>query len=349
MNKAHTSAFYGFFEQVFDHYNRELFDNELPSCIVTIVRKKGVGGYFSPKQWGVQDGLDIDEIAINPTYFARSPLIDVLLVFVHQMTHLWQHQHGEKKGRVGYHNSEFVEKMHSLGIETKSKESPSGTGQKVHHSIIPDGKFLEASLQLEETGLLLEYADRYTSDNLDISIESMHPQSESMPEQVPEDNIEDTEEHDSVPDGLKSYEPKAPPAEVADNNPDSPMDQEQTDDNLQASAEPPPGNEGIKKSITENAPIEKSIPQELKDRLPENSSLTKRPIDTFATRETFIEAKVSQKKKTNSRTAFVCPACKCNAWGKPTLNIKCNDCDTKMIPKDSLTPTQANTEKEEQE
>jgi hypothetical protein len=31
------------------------------------------------------------------------------------------------------------------------------------------------------------------------------------------------------------------------------------------------------------------------------------------------------------RAKFTCPACKANAWGKPSLKLICADCDRRML------------------
>lgn len=36
-----------------------------------------------------------------------------------------------------------------------------------------------------------------------------------------------------------------------------------------------------------------------------------------------------------SKVKFTCPSCECNAWGKPTLNLVCGDCDESMISEDA--------------
>jgi len=41
--------------------------------------------------------------------------------------------------------------------------------------------------------------------------------------------------------------------------------------------------------------------------------------------------KGKKKKKAGAKAKHTCPDCDVNAWGKPTLNIMCGDCDTKMI------------------
>lgn len=41
--------------------------------------------------------------------------------------------------------------------------------------------------------------------------------------------------------------------------------------------------------------------------------------------------KKKKKKKAESKTKFTCEECGVNAWGKPDLNISCNDCECVML------------------
>src|SRR3546814_1039171 len=63
----------------FDHYNRSLFGGELPRCLITMQREKRTYGYFSRRRFvHTVDQRSTDEIAINPSYFAVVPLLEIL-------------------------------------------------------------------------------------------------------------------------------------------------------------------------------------------------------------------------------------------------------------------------------
>lgn len=47
---------------------------------------------------------------------------------------------------------------------------------------------------------------------------------------------------------------------------------------------------------------------------------------------TSFERTTEKKKRAPSKVKFTCPACACNAWGKPTLSLMCGDCDEQMEP-----------------
>lgn len=86
-----TAQAYAELQAAFDHYNRELFGGELPPCLITMQREKRTYGYFSSERFVHRhDRSKTDEIAINPSYFAVVPLLEVLQTLVHEMVHAWQ-------------------------------------------------------------------------------------------------------------------------------------------------------------------------------------------------------------------------------------------------------------------
>src|SRR3546814_15117619 len=87
----------------------------LPRCLITMQREKRTYGYFSRRRFvHTVDQRSTDEIAINPSYFAVVPLIEILQTIVHEMVHAWQAHFG-KQSRPGYHNQEWAAKMEESG------------------------------------------------------------------------------------------------------------------------------------------------------------------------------------------------------------------------------------------
>lgn len=128
-----TAQAYAELQAAFDHYNRELFGGELPPCLITMQREKRTYGYFSSERFVHRhDRSKTDEIAINPSYFAVVPLLEVLQTLVHEMVHAWQFHFG-KPGRRGYHNKEWADKMEAIGLMPSSTGKPGGarTGEKM--------------------------------------------------------------------------------------------------------------------------------------------------------------------------------------------------------------------------
>lgn len=155
-----TFDMYGFVQSAYDHFNSELFNNELPQCLLTLQREKSVCGYFSSDRW--QSKTDTKhEIALNPYYFVTEKPLELFQTIVHEMCHLWQHEFG-KPSRSGYHNKEWADKMESLGLMPSDTGEPGGkrTGQKMGDYPIDGGAFHKSCIALANRGNTLPYIDR---------------------------------------------------------------------------------------------------------------------------------------------------------------------------------------------
>lgn len=158
-----TMQAYGELQQAYDHFNAALFDGALPFCLITMQREKRTYGYFSSKRFVHRhDKQMTDEIAINPSYFAVVPLLEVLQTVVHEMVHLWQFHFGNP-GRRGYHNKEWAGKMESIGLMPSSTGQPGGakTGEKMADYPIPDGRFMAAADALTIGDFRISWLDRF--------------------------------------------------------------------------------------------------------------------------------------------------------------------------------------------
>lgn len=136
-----TQAQFAAYLKSFDYYNKVLFNDNLPSCLLNFSRKnKNVMGFYSPKRWesGEQKA---DEISLNPDLLKR-PLQEVMGTLVHEMCHLWQCSYGQPS-RSGYHNWEFAEKMEEVGLITSNTGEPGGkrVGQRMTHYVTDGGPF----------------------------------------------------------------------------------------------------------------------------------------------------------------------------------------------------------------
>lgn len=158
-----TVEAYAELQLAFDHFNRQLFDGSLPFCLITMQREKHTYGYFSSRRFVHRVGKQTtDEIAMNPAYFAVSPVLEVLQTLVHEMAHLWQFHQG-RPGRRGYHNREWGEKMEAIGLMPSSTGRPGGakTGEKMADYPIEGGRFLEASEELLAGDFRISWLDRF--------------------------------------------------------------------------------------------------------------------------------------------------------------------------------------------
>lgn len=145
MTRKITEKQYSALQAAYDHLNARLFDGELPDVIITLNRKRGAAGYFSPERFvETETGEVVHEIALNPDTFTETVTAKkVLSTLAHEMTHLWQNEFGDKNPRKAYHNREWADKMEDIGLMPSStgREGGSRTGQKMTHYVIEEGPF----------------------------------------------------------------------------------------------------------------------------------------------------------------------------------------------------------------
>ena len=95
---APTRQTYGELQKAFDHFNRRLFRDALPPCVITLQRFHRSRGYFIANGWRDEDSEVSDEIALNPAYVVKyvdkGDLAQPLSTLVHEMVHGWQHHFG---------------------------------------------------------------------------------------------------------------------------------------------------------------------------------------------------------------------------------------------------------------
>jgi len=157
-----TKAAYDELQRAYDYFNRELFDSNLPECLITLQRDRRSYGYFVRSRFIEAGGETTDEIAMNPAFFAVCPPEEIMQTLVHEMIHLWQFHFG-KPGRRGYHNVEWGQKMESLGLMPSSTGEPGGkkTGESVADYIIEGGLFEEKCQDLFTQDFKITWMDRH--------------------------------------------------------------------------------------------------------------------------------------------------------------------------------------------
>lgn len=157
-----TTETYRHFRHAYNFFNRALFANTLPPCLITVQRHRGAYGFFSGRRFESFDRVRVtDEIALNPEHFAARDDKDVLSTLVHEMAHLWQAHYGTPS-RGGYHNREWAKKMIELGLMPSDTGKPGGhqTGQRMTHLIEPGGAFDKAADELMAKGFVVAFVDR---------------------------------------------------------------------------------------------------------------------------------------------------------------------------------------------
>ena len=150
-----TEEAYTELQQAYDFFNIHLFAAQLLPCLITMQRRNHSYGYFCGSRWANHTGTIRDEIAMNPAHFVTRSIADVLSTLVHEMVHLWQHHYG-KPSRSGYHNTEWADKMESVGLIPSDSGQPGGkrTGQHMTHYIHNQGRFANTCEKLRQSGFL---------------------------------------------------------------------------------------------------------------------------------------------------------------------------------------------------
>ncbi len=157
-----TKQAYAELQLAYGHFNRALFGGVLPPCMFTFQREKYTFGFFSQQRFGNLRGETVDEIAMNPTYFAVTPLVETMQTLVHEMAHLWQFHFGTP-GRGRYHNDEWATKMESIGLMPTSTGRVGGkrTGDRIADYAIEGGPFLKACEELLTKDFAISWYDRF--------------------------------------------------------------------------------------------------------------------------------------------------------------------------------------------
>jgi predicted SprT family Zn-dependent metalloprotease len=140
----------------YTYFNRKLFGNQLPGCILNFSRLKGTHGFMAPERWKRVDEehFGTHEISLTPTTLYRTP-IEIFSTLVHEMCHLWQWEFGSPS-RSGYHNKEWAAKMKEVGLIPSDTGKPGGkeTGQAMTHYIEEGGSYYKAFEQMPEQFIL---------------------------------------------------------------------------------------------------------------------------------------------------------------------------------------------------
>lgn len=158
----HTQELFNNLQHAFDFFNTVLFEDTLPSVLITIQRKRGARGYFWKEVFAhkAEKETYISEIALNPQSFDRTDK-DILSTLVHEMCHLYQAKYGNP-GKGAYHNKGFYFIMKGVGLEAYSVIDPEKvTGNYVSHKIIPGEEFdLNCDAFLKDTSISFQWVSR---------------------------------------------------------------------------------------------------------------------------------------------------------------------------------------------
>ncbi|MGP5059458.1 hypothetical protein ACTXIV_12240 [Psychrobacter celer] len=167
-SKNPTLDFYGHLDDAFVFFNDRLFDGALPKIMFELTNKKQVAGLFKAASWQATDGVYVHSIAINPQIIVQSTPLVIYITLVKEMVHLWQKTYG-KASRPGYHNTEWGDKMESIGLMPSSTGLPGGkkVGQKMSSYLIAGGAFEAAAVDFFLEGNFINLVDA-TIDDADV-------------------------------------------------------------------------------------------------------------------------------------------------------------------------------------
>jgi predicted SprT family Zn-dependent metalloprotease len=160
---AITPIEYSGLQEAYDHFNTALFEGSLTEVFMTYQRRAHSAGYFAADRFAGRDAeFGRHELALNPDAFIGRSDEWITSVLVHEMTHVWQQQHG--KPSRGYHNKQWAAKMKAIGLQPSNTGAVGGkeTGKHMQHYVIPGGRFADTYAALAATGwkLNLESAHR---------------------------------------------------------------------------------------------------------------------------------------------------------------------------------------------
>jgi hypothetical protein len=122
------------YQTAFSFFNRELFEEALPSCILTLSARGNSTGYFKANTWKT-GANNHHEISLNPSLLNRSDDL-VFQTLVRCMVFLWQATHGTPPLQLGYCSEEFTQKMRDLGLPCEKDY-----GMNVKWSVQSGGKY----------------------------------------------------------------------------------------------------------------------------------------------------------------------------------------------------------------
>ncbi|MFN8770863.1 MAG: SprT-like domain-containing protein [Neisseriaceae bacterium] len=157
-----TIELYNSMQLIYNHFNDDLFSNQLPQVLLTYQRHNNKMGYFSPNRWISGKNQKCHEISINPSFVGRASLIEFMQTLVHEMVHCWQQCYG--KPSRNYHNKEWANKMISVGLIPSDTGLPGGTITGKHMCDYPEakGKFIYSCEKLlKDKQFSLPWVDMY--------------------------------------------------------------------------------------------------------------------------------------------------------------------------------------------
>jgi predicted SprT family Zn-dependent metalloprotease len=157
MEQQPTADQFGAYRAMFQHFNRELFDGQLPEPLLNFSRgPQSTVAFFAFERWlNSTSQARTHEISLNPRHLADGSACDTAQSLVHEMVHQWQYTYGTP-GRKGYHNREWSEKMVAVGLQPIDAKTgkPAMSAHSMSDAVISGGEFERAFTALPAAALL---------------------------------------------------------------------------------------------------------------------------------------------------------------------------------------------------
>jgi predicted SprT family Zn-dependent metalloprotease len=150
------------FESICAYFATALFDEALPATILTFDRKVSLPSTFHPDRWSPRKGgARLSEISLNPDLVCDLTRQGFGMTICHELVHLWQHVHGAMRSRATYHNLEWSEKMHSIGLVPSDTGQPGGArvGERMSQYALRTGRFAKVFARMDRS-LALPFLER---------------------------------------------------------------------------------------------------------------------------------------------------------------------------------------------
>jgi hypothetical protein len=139
-----TDRTYSELDRAYVDFNAELFDGELPGCLITLTRRRHSQGFLKLGQFCSSDRSETtDEIGLNPQRFDGVPDDEIQATLVRLMVHQWRAYQDRPPKKPNYCDELCARKMESVGLVPTDTGKPGGrrTGSGIGHLILEDGLF----------------------------------------------------------------------------------------------------------------------------------------------------------------------------------------------------------------
>jgi hypothetical protein len=147
-------AEYSGLQAAYEHFDTELFGDELPDVMIVLTRRAHSYGHFSPDRFAAREGdARHHELSLNPDAFFGRTDKEISSTLLHEMVHVLQAVRGTAPKRP-YHNQDFAKLMKARGLYPSNTGAIGGreTGAQMTHFIIPNGVFEHSYERLRAKG-----------------------------------------------------------------------------------------------------------------------------------------------------------------------------------------------------